>query len=177
MKELACVRCGQRYFGAAPSLAAPCEFCGSRLDNAHAGHGARRDSAPLPAVRPPLPEAAAGSFEPSDTSYRSIVAFIRDDDRRMRSREHDIGLCWRESATGHTYRAAWVEDTGELFVVQNGAPAEGGGHVEVLAAGCDAEHLDRTLPGWREFLWPMGSLEWLRRMVRRAAAAPPLRVA
>ena len=171
------MRCGQRYFGAAPSLAVPCEFCGSRLNAVHSAHGARRDRTPLPAVRPPLPEAASGSFEPSDTSYQSIVAFIRDDDRRMRSREHDIGLCWREAATGRTFRAAWVEDTGELFVVQNGPPAEGGGHVEVLATGCGAQQLDRALPGWREFLWPMGSLDWLRHRVRAAADAPLLRVA
>jgi predicted nucleic acid-binding Zn-ribbon protein len=176
MKELACVRCGQRYFGAAASLAAPCEFCGSRLDEARHRHGGRSDSAPLPAVRPPLPEAAAGSFELSATSYQSIIAFIRDDDRRMRSREHDIGLCWRESSTGHTFRAAWVEDTGELFVVQTGAPGEGGGHVEVLAAGCDEQVLNRVLPGWREFLWPMGSLDWLRRTLRQAGSGPPLRV-
>ena len=177
MQKLACVRCGQRYFGAS-SVTSRCEFCGGRITSADGVHsGGRRRTAPLPAVRPPLPVAADGSFEASAHTYRSIIAFIRDDDRRMGSREHDIGLCWRESSTGHTFRAAWVEDTGELFVVQTGAPAEGGGHVEVLAAGCDAEHLDRALPGWREFLWPMGSLEWLRRMVRGASLAAPLRVA
>ena len=170
MKKLACVRCGQRYFGASPGTSR-CEFCGSRITSADSVHsGARRRSAPLPAVRPPLPEAIAGSYEPSETSYRSIIAFIREDDRRMRSREYDIGLSWRDASTGHMYRAAWVEETGELFVVQNGAPEDGGGHVEVLVTGCDAERLSRVLPGWRELVGPMGSLDILRQAVAGAAA-------
>jgi hypothetical protein len=165
MKNLACVRCGQRYFGASPARSR-CEFCGGRISSA-AGvhHGARRRTAPLPAVRPPLPEAEAGSFEPSPYSYRSIAAFVHRDERRLRSREYDIGLTWRDAETGRTYRAAWVEATGELFVVQNGAPEEGGGHVEVLVTGCDEERLSRVLPGWRELVGPMGSLDVLRRAV------------
>ena len=116
-------------------------------------------------MRPPLPEAAAGSFEPSDTSYQSIINFLREDERRMRSREYDIGLSWRDASTGHTYRAAWIEETGELFIVQSGAPDDGGGHVEVLVTGCDEERLSRVLPGWRDLVGPMGSLEVLRRAV------------
>jgi hypothetical protein len=169
MKRLACVRCGQRYFGARPGTSR-CEFCGSRITAADSVHrGARRRTSPLPAVRPPLPEAAAGSFEPSDSSYQSIVAFIREDDRRMNSREYDIGLSWRDASTGHTYRAAWIEETGELFVVQCGTPDDGGGHVEVLVTGCDEERLSRVLPGWRELVGPMGSLDVLRRPVASAA--------
>ena len=165
MKRLACVRCGQRYFGTRPS-GSRCEFCGSRITSADSVHrGARRRTAPLPVVRPPLPEAAPGSFEPSDTSYQSIVDFIREDDRRLRSREYDIGLSWRDSETGLTYRAAWIEETGELFVVQSGPPGEGGGHVEVLVTGCDEKRLSRVLPGWRELVGPMGSLDVLRQAV------------
>lgn len=136
-------------------------------DSVH--RGARRRTAPLPQVRPPLPEAAAGSFEPSESSYQSIVAFIREDDRRMNSREYDIGLTWRDASTGHTYRAAWIEATGELFVVQCGTPDDGGGHVEVLVTGCDEERLSRVLPGWRELVGPMGSLDVLRRAVASAS--------
>ena len=171
MQKLACVRCGQRYYGAS-SVTSRCEFCGGRIrtstaDGVHSG--ARRRTAPLPAVRPPLPVAADGSFEPTDRSYQSIISFIREDDRRMRSREYDIGLTWRDPKTGHTYRAAWVEQTGELFVVQNGTPDEGGGHVEVLVTGCDEERLNRMLPGWRELVGPMGSLDVLRQAVDAAA--------
>ena len=165
MQKLACVRCGQRYFGATP-VSSRCEFCGSRLTPADCVHsGARRRTAPLPAVRPPLPEAVPGSFEHSRTSYRSIIEFIRDDDRRVASREFDIGLTWRDPDTGRTYRAAWVEATGELFLVQNGSPEDGGGHVEVLVTGCDAQRLSRVLPGWRDLIAPMGSLDVLRRAV------------
>ena len=169
MKKLACVRCGQRYFGARPGTSR-CEFCGSRVTSASGVHnGGRRRTAPLPAVRPPLPEAVAGSFDASDTSYQSLVDFIREDDRRLRSREYDIGLSWRDASTGHTYRAAWVEETGELFIVQSGAPEDGGGHVEVLVTGCDEGHLSRVLPGWRELIGPLGSLDVLRQAVAAAS--------
>jgi len=50
-------------------------------------------------------------------------------------------------------------------VVQNGPPEEGGGHVEVLVTGCDEERLSRVLPGWRELVGPLGSLDVLRRAV------------
>ena len=165
MKRLACVRCGQRYFGGLAGRPR-CEFCGGRVSSADGiPSGARRRTAPLPAVRPPLPEAADGSFERSPDSYRSIAAFVHQDERRLSSREYDIGLTWRDRSSGRTYRAAWIEATGELFVVQTGAPEEGGGHVEVLVTGCDAEHLNRVLPGWRELVAPMGSLDMLRQAV------------
>jgi hypothetical protein len=165
MKELACSRCGQRYFGASPRRSR-CEFCGGRIASAASVHsGARRRTAPLPAVRPPLPEAAPGSFDDSGDRYRSTIAFVRADDRRMRSREFDVGLTWRDAETGRTYRAAWVEATGELFIVQTGSPEDGGGHVEVLVTGCDEERLGRVLPGWRDLVAPLGSLDLLRRAV------------
>jgi hypothetical protein len=165
MKELACSRCGQRYFGASPRRSR-CEFCGGRITSAITVHsGARRRTAPLPAVRPPLPEATLGSFDDAAGRYRSIIAFMRADDRRMGSREYDVGLTWRDADTGRTYRAAWVEETGELFIVQNGSPEEGGGHVEVLVTGCDEDRLSRVLPGWRDLIAPMGSLDLLRRAV------------
>ena len=54
-------------------------------------------------------------------------------------------------------------------VVQSGAPDDGGGHVEVLVTGCDEEHLSRVLPGWRELIGPMGSLDVLRQAVAAAS--------
>lgn len=171
MEKLACTRCGQRYYGATLSTSWRCGFCRGRL-NKREPRGARRDASPLPVVSPPLTEAGEGTFERSPVSYRSLVAFAREDDRRVRSRELDIGLLWREEGTDRTYRASWSEMTGELYVVQHGPGAEGGGHVEVLGVVPSAEELERSLPGWRQRCGAPGSLNWLRDTARRALATP-----
>ena len=50
--------------------------------------------------------------------YRSLADFYRADRRRLESRERDVGLWWREAADGPLHRAAWVSDTGELYLVR-----------------------------------------------------------
>jgi hypothetical protein len=65
--------------------------------------------------------------------YRSLSSFYNADPRRIHSREQDVGLWWREEADGPLHRAAWVSDTGELYLVRLGPTEEGGGVVEVLA--------------------------------------------
>lgn len=94
--------------------------------------------------------------------YRSLASFYTADDRRIRSRERDVGLWWREDADGPLHRAAWVSDTGELYLVRLGPADEGGGQVEVLATVCDSEQLDSMLEGWRERCGELRSLSWLR---------------
>jgi len=99
--------------------------------------------------------------------YRSLADFYTADERRIESRELDVGLWWREAADGPLHRAAWVSDTGELYLVRLGPPDEGGGRVEVLATIADVERLESLLDGWRERCGEAGSLSWLR---ARAAA-------
>jgi len=93
--------------------------------------------------------------------YRSLARFYTADDRRIHSRERDIGLWWREDADGPLHRAAWVSDTGELYLVRLGPADEGGGQVEVLATVPDSERLDSMLEGWRERCGEPRSLSWL----------------
>jgi hypothetical protein len=108
---------------------------------------------------------------PSRERYDSLARFYNADERRVRSRELDVGLWWREELDGPLHRAAWVSDTGELYLVRLGPACEGGGVVEVLAQLDDRALLERMLAGWRERCGEPRSLEWLR-----ARAALRLRV-
>ena len=105
--------------------------------------------------------------------FPSLVAFYNADRSRLASREQDVGLWWRDGAEGPLHRAAWIHETGELYLVRLGPPDEGGGRVEVLARVDDAERLERLLGGWRERCGEPGSLRWLRR--RSALAVLPNR--
>jgi hypothetical protein len=94
--------------------------------------------------------------------YDSLARFYNADERRVRSRELDVGLWWREVADGPLHRAAWVSDTGELYLVRLGPADEGGGRVEVLGIVENPELLESALEGWRERCGEPSSLEWLR---------------
>lgn len=112
------------------------------------------------------PAAAVSRARPAER-YRSLTSFYNADERRVRSREHDVGLWWREGASGPLHRAAWVSDTGELYLVRLGASAAGGGRVEVLARVESQERLEDVLQGWRERCGEPRSLQWLRERVAR----------
>ncbi len=116
----------------------------------------------------------------SSTRYSSLSAFYIADQRRVESKESDVGLWWREAADGPLHRAAWVKDTGELYLTRLGPAEQGGGEVEVLAVLDDEEYMRKVLRGWRQQCGRPGSLVWLReraeRVGRRARAAQ-LRVA
>ena len=99
--------------------------------------------------------------------YRSMARFYAADPRRRASRERDVGLWWRDAADGPLHRAAWVCDTGELYLVRLGPSEEGGGVVELLARVDDGERLERALAGWRERCGAPRSLSWLRERARR----------
>jgi len=88
--------------------------------------------------------------DPPCERYDSLARFYNADERRLRSRELDVGLWWREEADGPLHRAAWVSDTGELYLVRLGPVDDGGGLVEVLARVGDRALLDGVLEGWRE---------------------------
>jgi hypothetical protein len=95
------------------------------------------------------------------------MAFYTADPRRVRSRECDVGLWWREDAHGPLHRAAWVSDTGELYLVRLGPVEQGGGRVEVLATVAQRERLESVLEGWRERCGEPRSLVWLRERAAR----------
>jgi hypothetical protein len=99
--------------------------------------------------------------------YRSIARFYAADPRRRASRERDMGLWWRDAADGPLHRAAWVCDTGELYLVRLGPSEQGGGEVELLARVDDGERLERALEGWRERCGAPRSLSWLRERAGR----------
>jgi hypothetical protein len=94
--------------------------------------------------------------------YETLTAFYRADPRRVQSRERDVGLWWREDVRGPLHRAAWVSETGELYLVRLGPPEQGGGRVEVLATVVEQERLESVLEGWRERCGEPRSLTWLR---------------
>ena len=99
--------------------------------------------------------------------YSSLTSFYTADARRVASREHDVGLWWRETPNGPLHRAAWVSDTGELYLVRLGPPDQGGGQVEVLATIAEHERLEHVLEGWRERCGEPRSLTWLRERAAR----------
>jgi hypothetical protein len=101
------------------------------------------------------------------TRYSSLTSFYTADPRRVASREHDVGLWWRETPQGPLHRAAWVSDTGELYLVRLGPPEQGGGQVELLATVAERERLEHVLEGWRERCGEPRSLTWLRERAAR----------
>ena len=98
--------------------------------------------------------------EPIARTYLSLGAFYASDPARRSSRERDVGLFWR-SRQGPTFRAAWVCDTGELYLLQHALGGRGGGSVHLLAPVMDEAELERRLYGWADVCGREGSLEWL----------------
>lgn len=119
----------------------------------------------------------AGRGGAPEKRYRSLANFYTADPRRIHSRELDVGLWWREDAAGPLHRAAWVSDTGELYLARLGPDDDGDGpttSVEVLATVEDRERLESVLEGWRERCGEPRSLTWLReRTGRRRDRARP----
>lgn len=107
-------------------------------------------------------------------TYLSLGAFYAADPVRRSSRERDLGLWWRTAGRGPTFRAAWVQDTGEVYLVQHGLTGPGSGHVEVLSRIPDGERLEAVLDGWRHQVGEPGSLAWLRGRLGYAARKPEI---
>jgi hypothetical protein len=119
------------------------------------------------ARRAPRARKRASKRRARPTRYGSLTSFYTADARRVASREYDVGLWWRETPHGPLHRAAWVSDTGELYLVRLGPPEQGGGQVEVLATIAEHERLERVLEGWRERRGEPRSLTWLRERAER----------
>jgi hypothetical protein len=105
-------------------------------------------------------------------SYPSLDAFYAADRRRLRSRERDVGLMWCGD-DGDTYRAAWVQETGEVYLCRHGRPVDGGGTVEVLTRRFGLGELHAVLAGYPRVCGEPGSLDWFltRTAMPHAAAA------
>jgi hypothetical protein len=114
-----------------------------------------------------------------------ISEFYDGDPRRRESSEVAFGDGWSTEADEHsTYRANWLFETGELYVVRE--PHPGGLFaryldqldidqvdvneltVEVLGTFDDEEAVQAALAGWDKHMLKHESLTWLR----EAAAAP-----
>jgi hypothetical protein len=110
---------------------------------------------------------------PATTTYLSLGAFYAADKRRDISREHDVGLWWLgDDWHAPRFRAAWVAQTGELYLMQHeGTP--GGGRVDVVATATSLDEVERRLEGWRDVVGDWGSLRWL---VERLGPDVPARV-
>ena len=156
MLAIRCTRCHRRLFSAVrPRPGVRCPVCDGPLE---ATGGDPAEPGLLPVTVPPIQRADEGSY--SD-GYASLVDFAIDDDRRLSSREEDLGLRWL-GHDGRMHRAAWVADTGELTLIQYGPPEHGGGHVEVLGKFADRAELEAVIEGWQERCGLPDSLEWLR---------------
>lgn len=108
-------------------------------------------------------------------TYLSLAAFYAADPARRGSRERDFGLFWR-SRTGLSFRAAWVCDTGELYLFQHALGGRGGGSVRLLRPALREEELEQRLEGWEDVCGEEGSFEWLlARMGGPPASDPPRR--
>jgi hypothetical protein len=110
---------------------------------------------------------------PPARRYPSLASFYRADERRRPSPELDLGLWWRETAGEPLHRAAWVRDTGEVYLVRLGPDDAGGGAVEVLAEVQGRERLERAFAGWRERCGEPRSLSWLRTRARLLPGTSP----
>jgi hypothetical protein len=124
----------------------------------------------LEPTSPTFVTAASGSYRNGAATFPSLTEFTRARPARARSRERDYGLAWRDGT--NVYRAAWIADTGELYIVQLGDPEDGGGHVELLATGGDLEQTRRALLGWRTACGREESLGWLRERAGDRLPAP-----
>lgn len=104
-------------------------------------------------------------------TYLSLAAFYASEPLREQSAERDVGLTWR--APGHrapTFRAAWVKDTGELYLVQHEGVL-GGGRVEVAGRFETQAAMDAATAGWQAAATQPGSLRWLVERLPDASAS------
>ena len=106
---------------------------------------------------------------PMPLSYSSLSRFYADDERRFDSPEVDLGLRWRSADA--TFRAAWVRETGEIYLFEHIRPTGGGGTVHVLDRRFDVATLVATFAGWRDVCGEPDSLTWL---LERSAFSTPM---
>jgi hypothetical protein len=103
-------------------------------------------------------------------SYPSLGAFYVADRRRATSSERDVGLWWRgDGPLSPTFRAAYVEATGEVYVMQHEGTV-GGGRVDVLGHFDSFAELHRRVRGFEDVCGDSGSIDWLIARLARPLA-------
>jgi hypothetical protein len=105
----------------------------------------------------------------------NIEEFYAQDERRRSSIEIELGREWRD-ANNIRHELSWIEETGELYVMQEPVPQfyEGplGGYivdsedvnglqVVVLCTVSSHERLNEALSGWEEAMGAPEGVEWL----------------
>ena len=100
-------------------------------------------------------------------TYPSLEAFYASDRRRRTSRERDVGLFWRGHG-GATYRAAWVQATGEVYLLRHGRPDCKGGPVRLIGSYTSRE-VEEAFSGWRDVVGRPHSLDWLLAQTSKAS--------
>jgi hypothetical protein len=100
-------------------------------------------------------------------SHSSLAAFYAADSRRWPSCEVDVGLRWHGPGVS-TYRAAFVEATGELYLFEHVRSDGGGGMVFVHERRFAGPDLAAAFEGWEDAAGAEGSLDWF---VTRAGGA------
>jgi hypothetical protein len=98
-------------------------------------------------------------MSPIVQSYPSLEAFYAADRRRRHSRERDVGLFWRGRG-GASFRAAWIQETGEVYLFRHGRPLDGGGRVDLLARRFGLGELHAAIRGYGEVCGRRDSLAW-----------------
>ena len=103
-------------------------------------------------------------------TFGSIEAVPTAAARPRHSRERDVGLMWR-GAAATSFRAAWVQETGEVYLCEHGHPADGGGTVSLLARRFGLGELHAALRGYAQVCGRAGSLAWLLERVGPVSAS------
>jgi len=93
------------------------------------------------------------------SSFPSLDAFYADDRRRRFSRERDVGLAW-VGHDGASFRAAWIQETGEVYLLRHGPPVAGGGPVHLVERRFGLGDLHRQLKGYATVCGHRDSLRW-----------------
>jgi hypothetical protein len=117
-----------------------------------------------------------------------IEEFYDGDPRRRPSAEIELGTEWKDKH-GVRYELNYVEDTGELYVMQEPPPHEwedpfGGIHVQattdadenkmlvrVVATIDTVDNLHRIVQGWQDAMVGESGVEWLADRLRSAGVA------
>jgi hypothetical protein len=110
-----------------------------------------------PASRIPRAVAPLPGFR---ETHSSLAAFYAANSRRWPSAEVDLGLRWRGAGVS-TYRAAFVEETGELYVFEHVRADGGGGMVFVHEHRFAHSDLAAAFAGWEDVCGAEHSVDWL----------------
>jgi hypothetical protein len=120
-------------------------------------------------------------------AFMDIEAFYEADPRRRASAEIELGTEWQD-AHGVHYELNYIEDTGELYVMQEAPPAEwedpfGGIHIRndpsyegklitrVVAQIDTVDKLHAIIDGWPEAMNGDDGIGWLAERLRVAGVA------